>query len=93
MSDIVSRPYRPDPAHCCERCVFGTGEHSEYPNCEAKVEVPCALCEKPMKIFRAHLGYYNDCGMQCGCGSKGIKRPVGGGMPSVECVEFRRGRR
>ena len=31
---IVSRPYKPDPAFCCERCIFGTGEHA--PDCELR---------------------------------------------------------
>ena len=26
MAEITSRPYR--PVRCCERCVFGTGQHS-----------------------------------------------------------------
>lgn len=30
MSDIHSNPYHPDPGHCCERCVFGSGEHAEF---------------------------------------------------------------
>lgn len=25
-----SNPYRPDPAQCCEACVFGSGEHAEF---------------------------------------------------------------
>jgi hypothetical protein len=28
MPDLVSRPYRPDPAHCCEACVFGRVKHT-----------------------------------------------------------------
>jgi len=28
MSDLMSRPYKPDPAMACERCVFGRGEHT-----------------------------------------------------------------
>jgi hypothetical protein len=27
---ITSRPYKPDSAKCCERCVFGSGEHAEW---------------------------------------------------------------
>jgi hypothetical protein len=23
MSDLMSRPYKPDPARCCEACAFG----------------------------------------------------------------------
>jgi hypothetical protein len=30
MSDIVSRPFHPDPEYCCEACVFGRGEHSDW---------------------------------------------------------------
>lgn len=28
MSDLQSRPYRPEK--CCEACVFGRGEHAEW---------------------------------------------------------------
>ena len=28
--DFKSRRYQPDPAQCCERCVFGRGEHAEW---------------------------------------------------------------
>jgi hypothetical protein len=35
LSDLVSRPYNPDPDHCCERCVFGTGQHAEW--CEVRI--------------------------------------------------------
>ena len=34
-NNIVSRPFRPDPAMACERCVFGTGKHLEQ--CHATV--------------------------------------------------------
>ena len=38
---IVSFPYHPDPAKCCEACAFGRGEHApwcaKHPPC-----VPCA---------------------------------------------------
>lgn len=34
VMSIVSRPYKPDPAFCCERCIFGTGEHA--PDCELR---------------------------------------------------------
>ncbi len=30
MTDLNSRPFRPDPQQCCEACVFGKGEHSEF---------------------------------------------------------------
>lgn len=30
MTDLVSRVYKPDPSMCCEACVFGRGEHSEF---------------------------------------------------------------
>lgn len=26
----MSRPYKPDPAVCCEACVFGRGEHARW---------------------------------------------------------------
>lgn len=29
-ADFSSRTYKPDPQKCCERCVFGTGEHAEW---------------------------------------------------------------
>lgn len=25
-----SNPYKPDPAHCCEACVFGRGKHAPW---------------------------------------------------------------
>lgn len=25
-----SNPYRPDPAQCCEACVFGRGVHADF---------------------------------------------------------------
>jgi len=25
-----SNPYHPDPAKCCEACIFGTGEHADW---------------------------------------------------------------
>lgn len=25
-----SNPYRPDPEKCCEACVFGRGQHSDW---------------------------------------------------------------
>lgn len=25
-----SNPYHPNPAQCCERCVFGSGEHAAW---------------------------------------------------------------
>lgn len=30
MSEIVSRPYQPDPKQCCEACVWGRGPHAEW---------------------------------------------------------------
>jgi DNA gyrase inhibitor GyrI len=30
MADLQSRPYKPDPAACCEACVFGRGKHAEW---------------------------------------------------------------
>jgi len=29
-SEIVSRVYQPSADKCCERCVFGTGEHAAW---------------------------------------------------------------
>jgi hypothetical protein len=26
----VSNPYHPHPRHCCERCVFGSGQHAAW---------------------------------------------------------------
>lgn len=34
MSDIVSKPYH--PTMCCERCVFGRGEHAGW--CDGRPE-------------------------------------------------------
>lgn len=30
MTDLNSRPYNPDPAKCCEACIFGRGEHADF---------------------------------------------------------------
>ena len=30
MTDLVSRPYHPDPKKCCELCIFGTGKHADW---------------------------------------------------------------
>ena len=44
MSDLMSRPYKPG-AKCCERCVFGRGEHAEWcwpcpnPFCNGRLEL------------------------------------------------------
>lgn len=38
MSDIVSRPYRPDPKMACPRCVFRTGVHADW--CKLKQPPP-----------------------------------------------------
>lgn len=35
-----SNPYRPDPAQCCEACVFGSGEHAEH----CKGYKACSFC-------------------------------------------------
>ncbi len=44
-ADLVSRPYKPDPGKCCERCVFGRGEHAEW--CEkGKLQVVKRFIEK-----------------------------------------------
>jgi len=37
MSEVTSRPYKPDAEMCCEACVFGRGQHS--PACSLIVEV------------------------------------------------------
>lgn len=29
-TELVSRPYQPDPAQCCEACVFGMGHHAKW---------------------------------------------------------------
>jgi len=29
-NEIKSRVYRPNPYKCCERCVFGSGEHADW---------------------------------------------------------------
>ena len=58
-----SNPYRPDPAYCCERCIFGRGEHSHW--CiEAGRMVTCAKCGGPMWVTAALLPFYYDCGLQ-----------------------------
>lgn len=43
-----SNPYKPNPAKCCEKCVFGTGAHAEwcagrYPNVETRTAERAAL--------------------------------------------------
>ena len=30
MSDLTSRPYRPDAARVCEACVWGRGAHADF---------------------------------------------------------------
>jgi hypothetical protein len=30
MIEFTSRPYRPDPSKCCERCCFNSGRHAEF---------------------------------------------------------------
>lgn len=35
MADLQSRPYKPNPQQCCERCAFGSGKHAEF--CESLV--------------------------------------------------------
>jgi len=30
MPDLQSRPFRPAPDKCCERCVFGRGDHAHW---------------------------------------------------------------
>lgn len=38
-NDLKSRLYRPDPAQCCEKCVFGCGTHAPF----CRVEETLAL--------------------------------------------------
>lgn len=45
MADIHSNPYRPDPEQCCERCVFGTGEHADW--CEEDSLVAIDPAKRP----------------------------------------------
>lgn len=44
MSNLISRPYHPNM--CCERCVFGTGEHADW----CCFTTPCAICGRPVNI-------------------------------------------
>ena len=44
MPDLTSRPYHPDPKECCERCVFGCGQHAEW----------CPVGEQCEDEIRAH---------------------------------------
>lgn len=46
MSDITSRPFKPSPDKCCERCVFGRGEHADW--CKRSHDVE-ALMDTPLK--------------------------------------------
>ena len=46
-AEIVSRVYQPDAARCCERCVFGTGEHAAW--------CPLRVLEFPGKRGRRKL--------------------------------------
>ena len=47
MSEITSRPYRPE--QCCEACVFGRGEHAEW--CEKSVG-HCERCCTKEQLWR-----------------------------------------
>jgi hypothetical protein len=47
VSEIVSRVYQPNPAYCCERCVFGRGQHAEW--CQAGIDF------QVMQLFLASL--------------------------------------
>ena len=43
-----SNPYHPDPVHCCEACVFGSGEHAAW--CETQISgLTCTefCCDAP----------------------------------------------
>jgi hypothetical protein len=56
MSDLMSRPYKPDPARCCEACAFGRGEHAEWcvvRTCAKPPQQPvrlCPLCDLPLRL-------------------------------------------
>jgi hypothetical protein len=50
MSDLVSRPYNPDPASSCSACVFGSGKHAEY--CHLYVKPGCICYLTAMEEFR-----------------------------------------
>jgi hypothetical protein len=30
MSELISSPYKPKEAYCCERCAFGGGNHAVW---------------------------------------------------------------
>ena len=44
MDNLVSRVYKPDPAWCCEACVFGRGKHSSW--C-----FPCPHCGQRLNLW------------------------------------------
>jgi hypothetical protein len=55
MSDLMSRPYKPDPAIACEACVFGRGVHAlwcpaqpEATFVQADTDIEAALHWRPM---------------------------------------------
>jgi hypothetical protein len=54
-----SNPYHPDPAHCCEACVFGTGEHAAF--CSQSVadsQAIIAALELAMEEWRELVGQH-----------------------------------
>ncbi len=51
---IVSKPFRPNPAICCEACVFGSGKHT----CRTRrvlVIAPAAACPIKLGAFGVRL--------------------------------------
>jgi hypothetical protein len=48
-----SNPYRPDPAQCCEACVFGSGVHAEW--CDT-FAYPC-LCGHTFLVSKSIYGW------------------------------------
>ena len=40
--NLQSRPFRPNPRYCCEKCIFGSGEHSE--RCKSRTAPNCETC-------------------------------------------------
>ena len=55
MDKIVSRQYKPNPAKCCEACVFGRGEHAAW--CTVQVDLPWDISvEKLDELLTKDLG-------------------------------------
>ena len=49
--DFSSRRYQPDKEKCCERCVFGRGEHAEWCG-EPRADKACAR-DEPLEKSKA----------------------------------------